>query len=298
VKGLFSVVGGVKGRVQEWEERWEERLPPFFQVRVKRERYFLYLIFAIILLFIGAYVHNNNIAFIVMFSIGVVGSWAIFWGRLNLGRVQFQFLGFERPFANRKFRGVGKISSPRSFDLHLPGGEVVPVLKGERKIVIELQFPTRGRHKLREVVIWSSYPLYLARFLRKFKVGEEIIVYPEPKGKPLEEEFQLGRSFLGERGEFDGIREYQLGDTIRDLHWASVAKGRPMSKKFLHHSREGQLVFDYDRLEGDKETRLSQLTRWVIEGEERGVPFVVRLPDRELKSSEGVEKILKTLALY
>ncbi|MEO1942124.1 MAG: DUF58 domain-containing protein [Campylobacterales bacterium] len=291
-------VGEVLKRIKKLEKRWEERLPPFFQVKVKREKYFRYLIFGIILLFVGAYVHNNNIAFIVMFSIGVVGSWAIFLGRLNLGRLQFQFLGFERAFANRKVRGVGKLSSPRSFDLHIPGGEVIPVLKGERKIGVELQFPTRGVHKLGEIVIWSSYPLYLAKFFRSFKIGEKIIVYPEPKGRGLEEKFQLGRSFLGERGEFDGIREYQLGDTIRDLHWASVAKGKPMSKKFLHHSREGQLIFDYNQLDGDKEARLSQLTRWVLEGEERKVPFLVRLPGKELRSSEGVEQILKTLALY
>jgi hypothetical protein len=71
-----------------------------------------------------------------------------------------------------------------------------------------------------------------------------------------------------------------------------------MSKLYQIHSPTGRIVMDYDRLEGDKEARLSQLTKWVLEAEQLGIPFIVKLGGKELESRGGVEPILRELGLF
>jgi uncharacterized protein (DUF58 family) len=269
----------------------------FSQIKLKRTSLFYWTIFAILLLFGGAYVHNNNIAFLVMFFIGSVGSIAILRGRFNLKWVEVAVEGRERGFANRPFSLYLRLSSKRSFDIRV-GKEIVPILKGEKRIKYPLHFPHRGKWEIKNVEVESLFPLYLARFSKKIPINLEIIVYPEPRGMGLREFVGYGQSFSGERGDFEGVREYREGDSVRDIHWGSVAKGNPMAKKFEIHSPRSELFLDYDALSGSKEERLSQLTKWVLEGEKEGIPFKVKLGSKILSSKKGIIPILEELALF
>lgn len=271
----------------------------FKEIRLKHTRYFYGSIVAIILLFFAAYIHNNNLAFILMFTIGAVGSVAIPVGRYNLWKVDFKVKGYGRPFAQREWEIIGVLKSGTpAYDIRIEEEVKVPFLKGEREVVWKKIPPHRGRYRIEEVEISSYYPLYLAKFFKRVKVGLEVVVYPTPKGVDLTHYFRIGEGFIGERGEFDGVREFREGDSLRDIHWGSVAKGTPMSKLYQIHSPTGRIVMDYDRLEGDKEARLSQLTKWVLEAEQLGIPFNLKLGNKTYFSGDGIGRILTFLALF
>ena len=102
--------------------------------------------------------------------------------------------------------------------------------------------------------------------------------------------------------EFAGLRTYQRGDTARSIHWKSLPKLQsPMVKQFTE-TMDRELWLDWNSLPHlDTEDRLSQLTRWVLEAEEMGVAYGLRLPGVVLESSCGEihqHQCLKQLALY
>ena len=86
------------------------------------------------------------------------------------------------------------------------------------------------------------------------------------------------------------------------MDWKAVARGRPLSIKEFTGGGAAQLWFGWSQLEGlETESRLSQLTRWVLEAEQEGGEFGVRLPGItiNLDSSSGhTIKCLEALALF
>ena len=61
------------------------------------------------------------------------------------------------------------------------------------------------------------------------------------------------------------------------------------------------MIFSWDDTQGDKEHRISLLTRWVIEAGAQGIRFGLDLPGYKIAPSmdeEQVAKCLKILALY
>ena len=74
-----------------------------------------------------------------------------------------------------------------------------------------------------------------------------------------------------------------------------MAKGEVLVKKFYSLNDTKEFIFDYSKIKGDKETKLSQLTKWVLEAEKLGVKYKVIL-DKEIKGN--LDEILTKLALY
>jgi len=61
------------------------------------------------------------------------------------------------------------------------------------------------------------------------------------------------------------------------------------------------MVFNWDDTRGDREQRISLLTRWVIEAGALGIRFGIDLPGVQVQPSNDerqIEKCLKILALY
>ncbi|MRJ05956.1 MAG: hypothetical protein C6I01_00325 [Epsilonproteobacteria bacterium] len=270
----------------------------FRRVSLKRNSPFYWIIVGLILLFGGAYVHNNNIIFLVMFFVASVGSVAILRGRFNLAPIEVSYHGKERFFAQTPGHLYLHLKSPRSLGIEI-GDQFIPILAGEMEVKYPLYFSRRGKFKLCCVKVTSTYPFYLATFQKIFPLPlKEIVVYPTPKGKEIGELLGKGGDFSGERGDFDGVREYREGDSVRDIHWGSVAKGTPMAKRFEIYTPQRELLLDYDSLSGSKEERLSQLTKWVLQLEEKNYPFKLKLGTQLFHSSLGIEPILQALALY
>ena len=86
------------------------------------------------------------------------------------------------------------------------------------------------------------------------------------------------------------------------IDWKAVARGRPMGIKEFTGGGTEQLWFDWDQLTGlDLESRLSQLARWVLEAEQEGREFGLRIPGKTIPldiSPGHTTKCLETLAVF
>jgi len=166
----------------------------------------------------------------------------------------------------------------------------------------------RGRFTLATITLWTVYPLGLFRARCHIRVNKVYIVYPKPIGTlqwpPLENhEEEASEGFYARGGDdFVGVRPWRPGESMHHIDWKAVARGRPLSIKEFTGGGTEQLWFDWFQLGGlEIESRLSQLTRWVLEAAQEGREFGLRMPNRAIPidSSPGhTTKCLETLAVF
>jgi uncharacterized protein (DUF58 family) len=166
----------------------------------------------------------------------------------------------------------------------------------------------RGRFVLSYIHLLSQYPLGLFQARRSILVNKVYIVYPKPFGSmkwpPLEEHEDEGSEGFYVRGgdDFVGVRPYRPGESMHHIDWKAYARGRPLSIKEFTGGGSAQLWFAWNHLGSmDTEPRLSQLTRWVLEADQEGKEFGLRLLDNEINlacSPGHTVKCLESLALF
>jgi uncharacterized protein (DUF58 family) len=288
---------------------WKTYIPIYNGVRNKPTRYFPLLIAAIVGLFMLAYMHNYNIVYLMMFFTFALAGASSMLGQLNLAELQLRFYHNDRMFANTRCRYLLKLRNPNptrhSFAIELTTphdrttlDELPP--NEEVNITLEITPEKRGELVLPDVRITTLFPLPHEILYKDFLIDQRVTVYPEPKGTPLSAFIAKKQAYTGEQDDFDGLRSYQEGDTLSLIHWPSVAKGaETMSKAFIYNDTQQEYLFDFLSAGDDDETRLSQLTLWVLECERRGHPCRVTLPGRSMDSEkEGYDAILDQLAHY
>ena len=258
-------------------------------------------------LFLEAYMHDFNLVYITLFFIFSLAFSAAPIGILNLGHLEAAYLHPGRLFACQEGQiplEIANHSRTTSWSVTLHDGNTsLPLgpVKGESSKIVKLPVTPkkRGTFVHSNAYLESKYPLSTARLVLKIHAVYEALVYPEPKGVPLESFLEQEEAFYGEEKEFDGLRAYDGSQKLSHIHWASVAKGEMSVKVFSKETRTPKLVFHFQSAGKNDEARLSQLCLWVLECEKRKLPFMIQMPRRLLHSTkESIDEILETLARY
>ena len=235
----------------------------------------------------AGYFHSNNIAYLVgFFLMAFLFAFAIL-GCINIKRVDFEVIFPKRVFANTPFNLTLKFKN-RVYDI-LINDTHFKIAEGFREVPFIIK--KRGYFNLDSLKVVSFFPI-CNRFIKEVEVNKKILVYPEIRGESLKD--FISKELKRGADEFDNLKPYE-GEGINLIHWPSVAKGEVFAKKFNSLNDTKEFIFDYSRIDGDKEFRLSQLTKWVLEAEKLGLKYRVIL-DREI--SGEVDEILRQIALY
>ena len=269
-------------------------------------KYFWYLVLIIVGLFLQAYMHNHNIVYLMMFFlVGVAGAGSLY-GVLNLYYIKVSLLSYDRFFANTSasYRlSIINNSKYTLYDIKVTINEKEQTRNSinpydKESLLIQTKFSTRGFNKLPKIEISSLFPLPHELKFKFVELQQEIFVYAEAKGLSLFNTYNKNTSLNGEIDEFDGIKEFIEGESIAYIHWASLAKSDTLqSKNFLFENENEKLHFDIKDIKGDLETRLSQLTLWVLECEKNNLDFTIQLKDIHISSKESTsDEILKKIA--
>lgn len=168
--------------------------------------------------------------------------------------------------------------------------------------------PTRGYVDMPVVVLSTQYPVgLLYTWSRQVNVDHRCLVYPHPgPHRPIIGSVDRDqRNDSGQKGEGDdfiGVREYQYGDSPRHVDWKAAARGLGLHTKRFGGDARSTVWLDWKSLEGlDNETRLSQLCRWVLDAEQDGMVYGLRIPDTDIAPANGEahrHACLKALALF
>jgi len=222
--------------------------------------------------------------------------------------VQFELLVFNRTRLARyairaDFADVANVDDMRHVADIAPGTHAI----------LTLSVPTlqRGWLAPSRVKLSTRFPLGLFTAWSYWRPAARALVYPRPEdGAPS---LPLGGgsgSSLRAAGhdDFAGVRNYQAGDSPRQLAWRQIARidsqfGGALVSKHFEGGGGDQLVLDFDALPAtlDLELRLSRLTRWVLEAESRALPYAFRLGALRLPAALGAAHqaaCLRALALH
>lgn len=166
----------------------------------------------------------------------------------------------------------------------------------EQLVSIALPTIRRGWLQLPRLKLSSAYPLGIWRAWAYWHPSLRVLVYPTPEtpAAPMPENLALSSDGNGSgKGEDDvaAIRPYQAGDSMRRIAWKAVARSASdnlLSKQFDGGDR-GELLLDWRLLPSqlDNETRISRLTRWVIDAEGSGTRYALHLPDQQIGLDTG-----------
>lgn len=157
------------------------------------------------------------------------------------------------------------------------------------------------------VTIATRFPFGFFRAWSRQDIGLRCLVYPRPQGgqeMPEHLPADNGEQDTAGKGEdeFSGLRDYQQGDSAQRVHWKAVARGQDMPVKVFSGASSGVALLRWqDVAGGDTEARLSQLSRWVLDAEEKHLRYGLCLPGLELPADNGERhrhRCLEALALY
>lgn len=255
------------------------------------------MLFAMLL---GGLNYGNNLALGLTFLLAA-GAWvAMHECHRNLVGLEVAPAGTRAPFAGDPAEFAFALTTTRSRHdllLRIPDyAAPATSLVADSTAVASVLLPTqrRGRVRLDRVRVESTFPLGLFTAWTWLHPGLECVVYPRPaprgrEAPPSDAEAgsaQDGRA-SGEE-DFAGLRDFRPGDPPRRIAWKAYARGAGLVVKQYVGSARAPVMFDWASVPGrDVELRLARLARWVVDAEERGDRYGVRLPGSGAQVTPG-----------
>jgi uncharacterized protein (DUF58 family) len=166
---------------------------------------------------------------------------------------------------------------------------------GQTSVHLSWLAPGRGLHGLPVVRAESRYPFGLFRAWTIWRPAGEQWVYPRPEAPtppwPQADAAQgddrpSARSGTGT--EFEGVRAYRRGDTLRQVVWKKAARTGEMISRETAGAVQREMWLRWSQVQGlDTEARLSRLAAWAIAADEAGHHWGLALPGTELAPDNG-----------
>ncbi len=174
-------------------------------------------------------------------------------------------------------------------------------------LMLPMAMASRGMVSCGRIEIFTEYPVGLFHAWSYVDFGMTCLVYPKPDqgggALPISANGNgEGNMPVAGDEEFQSLRAYRQGDTLRQIAWKALAREQGLLVKEFGSTTSADLWLDYAQLEGlGVEQRLSRLTWWVLEAERANLPYGLKLPDTTFKPTMGRQHrdhCLRALALY
>ena len=325
---MFAALRGtLKERFAAWALR--VRPPEPVPVRLTQRRVYVLptrggLLYAVslLVLLVGAINYNLSLGYGLVFLLGGLGIVAILHTFRNLAGTSLTvgnpapvFAGETARFPlilhnpGRRERRLLRLSLPGQPPLATVSADIPP--QGTARALLPLPAPQRGWLAMPRLIIETVWPLGLIRTWSYAAPALACLIYPRPA-----DAVPPALTFAGMQGgrlpsdsgdeDFAGLRRHQPSDPPHHVAWKTAARLGPdaalQTKQFSGTAAQA-LWFDWAMLPPtlDVETRLSILARWVLDAEEAGLSWGLRLPDTEIPQAHGAAHThvcLKALALY
>jgi uncharacterized protein (DUF58 family) len=174
-------------------------------------------------------------------------------------------------------------------------------------IAIDVPALRRGVLQCGRLEVFTRYPVGFFHAWSYVDFGLTVLVYPKPDphaGQPPTQSRSLAEEGIPIPGdeEFNMLRAYRAGDAPRQIAWKALAREQGLLTKEFSATASSELWIDWeDARGGDVETRLSILCHWVLQAEDFGQAYGLRLPGREVPPGRGEAhraRCLEALALF
>lgn len=294
----------------------DERLPQTLhrhRIYILPTGYGLFFGALVFVMLLGSLNYNNNLALMLTFLLGGMLLIVPVHTYRNLAGLRAVSCRAAPVFAGRKVRFRLLLSNPGSRPraaIRAWNGDdedrVNLEAEGEGLLALTRETHRRGYLGAGRVRLFTEFPMGLFHAWTWLDEPGRTIVYPLPAraGVPLPPASGGDRRGLTREEddeEFAGIRDYRPGDPARLIAWKALARTDTLKSKVFQSPAGSTLWLDFTMAHGDTETRLSMLTRWVLDAETRGLRYGLRLPGVTIppgRLGEHRDQCLRALALF
>jgi uncharacterized protein (DUF58 family) len=313
--------------LQRWmgqrTERWlAANLPPGESIRLRRSNIFilptaqgLLFIGTAMIIFVAAINYGLSLAFALAFLMVSLFLITILHSFHNLRGLTLKGLGAEPVFAGEAAHFhivLHRDPNRRHESLRLrfltgDSADVSLIHTTEQHVPLAVSVPVRGRFRAPRIIVESSFPLGLWRAWSRLDLSQVCVVYPRPLDCYLDS--IGGRAATGESNassmgteDFHGMRDYQPGDSPRQIAWKTLARGQGLKVKQFVDAIEVESILDWNMFpELDPEDRLSSLCHLALKMDAAGCRYGIRIPGVEIAPDRGEQhrrQVLEALALW
>ncbi|MCB1773684.1 MAG: DUF58 domain-containing protein [Gammaproteobacteria bacterium] len=266
------------------------------------------------LMLLGAINYGNNPAHLLTFLLAALGSNAIYQTWRNLRGLRLVCLGAEPVFAGQRahFRidcdPVGRERPAIQLGFEDAEPALLDLKAGTADTAVSVPLPLlpRGLYQPGRLTVSTQYPVGLFRAWCYVDCERDVLVYPQPgvAWQPVGDEGeQLDGGFEGSGNEdFAGLRGYVPGDQASRIDWKSFARDRGLNTRLFSGQAASPLWIEFEQAPGGGvEERLSALARAVLDAEQQGRFYGLRLPGCVLTPDAGPlhrHQCLRALAVF
>lgn len=309
-----------RARLRQW---WQGRLTAADTVLLTQRNVYilptragLMLALTLGVLLIASINYQLNLGYLFTFLLAGCAAAGVWVGHGTLRGLGLKLLPPQPVFAGQPAFLDVRLSSARAAPRHAIGLAVmgtgredarwawadVPA-RGEAALQTSFCPARRGLHAAPLLVVQTLFPLGAFRIWTVWKPAAQVLAWPAPEvnAPPLpvgEARAGAGQAASRERapGEFDGVRPWQRGDTLRQVVWKKFAKSGELVSRDAQHLQRQQLWLDFARTGApDAESRLSRLAAWVLAADARQLEYGLRLPGLEIEPDSGAAHKLRCL---
>lgn len=326
---MASSTWSLPDRWRHLTRRWlDRRAPAARRVTLNHGKLFvlptragLAFLLVVLLLWLLGTNYENNLVFALAFLLISLFALLPVHTFANLSRLQLQLLetrpAFAGDYAEAQIsigRGDGRARERlRVFWPRDAGGdgeqgaELDLIERHSADLCVSLPVLRRGRVRAPRLRVESRFPMGLFCCWSLVDLDIEFIVYPQPKSAgplPIGAVTGDGESEQRIRGgdDFDTLKPYRPGDSLRHVAWKQYAGGRDLYSKSYDSGADARLWLDWDQLAGrDVEARLGNLCHWALQAEREQCAYGLRLPGTTIEPALGPthqKRVLTALALF
>ena len=268
----------------------------------------------LLVLLVASINYALSLGFVLTFTLASMAGVAMLHTWRNLAHLRLRPGRCDPVFAGDTARFVVTVETPSqtrfSIALRRRDEEAVyaDIAGGEMAaIALPVAAVRRGLIQCGRIEVFTRYPVGLFHAWSYVDFGLTLLVYPRPDpnaGTPpaqSKSSTEEGIPVAGDE-EFNMLRAYRAGDAPKLIAWKALAREQGLLTKEFSAMASSELWLDWDEARGaDPEARLSTLAHWVLQAEDFGQSFGLRLPGIEIPPNRGEAhrtRCLEALALF
>lgn len=275
------------------------------------------VIFTILLLvlLIGSINYTISLGFMLTFLLAGLGNVAMLMTWRNMAGLKLKGIGAKPVFAGQPAQFVIQLeneTNDQRYAISLPhesmSDEVIDVPVGELALLrFNCRTQNRGLLNAGRIRIETEFPIGLFVAWTWVDLDMQAMVYPVPADKavttvPISNQGGEQPSEAKGLEDFAGLRKYQIGDSWQRISWKMVARTDQLfSKNFTGGQPELEWIDWFTLGEMSVERRLSMMARMILDAQEAGRMYGLRMPAIKIKPDHGTHhrhECLQALALY
>lgn len=270
--------------------------------------------FTLLLLLLASINYALSLGFTLTFLLASMAGVALLHTWRNLAHLRLRPGRCDPVFAGETAHFAVNVETPSQsrFSIALRRAGEEPVYADIRAaetaaLAIPVNATRRGVLRCGRLEIFTRYPLGLFHAWSYVDFGLTVLVYPRPDpraGTPPAQSRSLSEEGIPVPGdeEFNMLRAYRPGDTPKQIAWKALAREQGLLTKEFSATASSELWLDWSEARAaDIEARLSILCQWVLQAEDFGQAYGLRLPGHDIPPSRGEAhrtRCLEALALF